>query len=221
MNDAVHAALTIPILQPWMVPATFAIGALLVVALWAWRGRYQRRFPLFVLAAAAIAVASWYIVNNVWAPFADGVYARAFVWVFILALLSMQVVAGPWGFRSRGRDGAAPPRFRPLSWATAGIASLLVAVLASALCINALYGFSPTLAALLGRSVTIMPWHESAAVQPHTTVPAHDWTPAGRIPPQGQVTTVSVPASDRDFHPRDALIYLPPASLGPMRPQLP
>ena len=92
--------------------------------------------------------------------------------------------------------------------------------MAAALAVNASYATYRTVAILLGTNVQTVPWAQ-ADVAPREQTVAVDAYMGEDAPASGQLTTVPIPSSDPGFHPRDAVVYVPPAYRATVRPLLP
>ncbi len=108
--------------------------------------------------------------------------------------------------------------------AAAGIL-IITSLLAGALGVNASFGLTHNLGAVLGVQTL-----DAAPLPPLTTAPAVDpadlsqtWRPPADMPTEGRVSALSgedaIPATG--YSPRDAAVYLPPAALVPNPPRLP
>ncbi|MDO4238849.1 esterase family protein [Micrococcus sp.] len=199
-----------PLLAPGVAPAALAAALAVVAGLWAWR---TRRLPVGVQAAivlvpAALAVLGWWVVDRVWQPVADGVSPLVFAWVALALVVLGQVLAGPW-------------RPAPARWGAAGVVGTLVTALCLALGVNAHYATYESLGVLTGSNVTWTAWDRARPAPARTVVPAAAWRAPADLPEHGTVSPVALPAADPGFHPRDAVVYLPPAYRADPRPALP
>lgn len=163
-----------------------------------------------------------------------GVAAGVSLYVVALVLEPLGVFEGPlpWGAALWGAGGVAaatvgavgvcrPPWGRRLI----GAATVVAALLAGALGVNASYGVTHTLAAILGVQAldpaTLPPLDDVADSDPALLY--QRWEPPAGMPSRGTVSALTgdtrIPTGS--FAARDASLYLPPAALVPDPPALP
>lgn len=172
---------------------------------WLWRVV----IALAVGVGAGVAAVTWMNAAHVFSaplPFAVGFWAPAGLAAILLGVVSF------WERRA----------WRKI------VAALLVvlALLSTALGVNAAFGINTTVGSLLGVSaedqVDGLP--KPAPTDAPTGPLYKTWTPPANLPAKGQVRRLSgayaIPSTG-GFTPRDAAIYLPPAALVPDAPRLP
>lgn len=218
MNELFAA---VPLLAPWVLPVAYALAAVVVGLLWLTRTRrltWPRQVAL-VIAAGAVGVLAWLAVDVWWHPVADGIGRYVWAWVAVIALVVLQVVTGRGPRRARFSLG------RRAGAVGAGLAATLGVLVAALLAVNAHFGAYPTLSAALGLGIETTTLDAVATADPANGRPAgplvDSWTPPLGMPAAGQIVTADIPASDPNFTPRPAYVYLPPAYLTESRPVLP
>ncbi len=205
-----HWLLTVELIDsPLLVAASAAALAAAAAVLWPGARRWWRSPAAAAIgaaagcAAAAIAAASGALPGTPPAP----IMGWAGVGAAGLALGGAGVVSSPWWRR------------------TAGAILVVASLLAAALGINASFGLTHNLGAVLGVQTL-----DAAPLPPATHAPALDpsvlartWQPPADMPSEGRVSALSgadaIPADG--YAPRDAALYLPPAALVPDPPRLP
>lgn len=205
-----HWLLTIELIDsPLLVAVSVAALMAAVALLWPGARRWWRSPAAAGIGAAlgsmtaAIAGASGAFPGTSPAPIA----AWAGVGAAGLALGVMGLASPPWWRR------------------TAGAIILIASVLAAALGVNASFGLTHNLGAVLGvqtlDAAPLPPITNAPALDP--TVLAQTWRPPADMPAEGRVSALSgadaIPADG--YAPRDAALYLPPAALGADPPRLP
>jgi enterochelin esterase-like enzyme len=181
----------------------------------AWRPHPTGRRRWFASVAAALAAAAGLVLLVHWIliyltsvfpgelPFV--VLAWVFAGVAALLLVLLRVRSGSW--RRRALD----------------VGAFLAVVLLSAVQVNAYFGLNRTVADLTGTALTRIPSLEAELMlQPGSPAqPLAGWTPAGPLPGDGVLRTVSIPGTASGLQTRTSYVYLPPAYFAPNRPSLP
>ncbi|MEV6524901.1 alpha/beta hydrolase-fold protein [Longispora sp. NPDC051575] len=176
------------------------------------RGRtwWTRVVPISALAALGLAFGVKYAVDNWFKPFPDKLPDSLVGWAGATLLAA-------------GLAGAAFPRLR--WWGRAGVVLAVLPVLAmSALQINKVYAFYPSLRAVLGLNVQTTEFHpgdRALVTAPAGKTLSDVWKPPSGMPTQGAVSEVEIPGTTSGWKPRIARVYLPPAYLTTPRAQLP
>ncbi len=142
--------------------------------------------------------------------------------VFDVFGVSLSPDSRAWFSAAIGAIGVAIAR---LVWSKghrlAPIASIVLFALVAALGINADLGMYPDLRTAFSISayhdIRLPPFDTSAA----TVTPLSSWKPQAALPRGGRIGLVTIPATTSGFHPRSALVYLPPAALVVGAPRLP
>ncbi|MBG6140559.1 alpha/beta hydrolase [Longispora fulva] len=188
------------------------LGLCCLALLLARRGRtwWTWVVPIAAVAAGGLAYGVKYASDNWVKPFPDALPDSLIAW-------------GGATLLAAGLAGAAFPRLR---WR--GRVAVLLAVLPvlamSALQINKVYAFYPTLRAALGMAVKtteFRPGDRTLITAPAGKALSDVWRPPAGMPTQGTVSEVEIPGTVSGWKPRTARVYLPPAYQSTPRAQLP
>lgn len=217
--------------QPWMGAACLVVVAALAASLWIARTRHltRRRQLVVPLAGLALGLAGWWAVDVAWRPVADGLGPVVWTWTGLTGAVVVQSLLG--GAARADHDRAHDWR-RRLVHAVGSGASIVAAVVAGLLAVNAFFAAFPTLAAVFDMGVATTPLAALPTAAAHPSPPRRGegalsatWSAPADMPSRGEVVTATIPAGDqsgtRGFRPREAMIYLPPAYLTEQRPALP
>lgn len=190
------------------------LGVLGLVALLLRRDRpwWRVRLPI-TLGVALVITAAADLVVEVWRPFPESLPVRVLVWggvgVWAVVLVVARARRGRW-------------------WGMVGLTAAMVLVVAlSAMKINAVYGYRPNLGAVFGvPQISEVDFAALAAARPTVAATPHQplslsWRPPADQPQRGEVTRVAIDGTRSGFRARQAMVYVPPAYLGSVRPELP
>ncbi|MGI5127154.1 alpha/beta hydrolase [Pseudonocardia sp. CA-107938] len=194
--------------------ALTVLGALGLVALLLRRDPrwWVRLLPITLgVALALTAVAD--VALELWRPFPESLPARILLWaglgIWAVVLVAVRVGPARW-------------------WGRIGLTVAMVLVVAlSAMKINAFYGYRPNLGAVFGvPQISEVDFAALAPVRPTVSAAPHQplslsWHPPADQPKRGEVTQVAIDGTRSGFKARPAMVYLPPAYLGSVRPLLP
>lgn len=192
-----------------------------------------------LLTVCAIVAAVGMVAVIVWSPrrvirtLVIGVVAGVVMFVVAKILESMDTFQGPlpgpaiwWGAGAAAAAaiGVVGVCRRPWARRVIGAVTVVAALLAGALGVNAAYGVTHNLAAILGVQAldpASLPQQDAAAGDPATLY--QTWQPPAGMPTQGSVSalTGSTKIPTGQYAARDASLYLPPAALVPNPPALP
>lgn len=186
--------------------AIAALGVLAVIIL------PRRRLLLSATSAGAAGIAMFVVtkilesMDTFQGPLPEGAVWWASGAVAAIALGVVGVFRAPWLRR------------------VAGVVTVLAALLAGGLGVNASYGVTHNLAAILGVQAldpATLPAQDAAAGDPATLY--QTWTPPADMPAKGSVSALTgateIPTGQ--YAARDASLYLPPAALVANPPALP
>lgn len=178
------------------------------------RGWVTRVLPAVLVGSVASTVVIAWVVNDLWVPFPDPLPVSVLAWIGVILV---------------GVALAVAHFFSASGWHKVIAVVASVAVLAAgANEINAVYGYYPTVAALLR-----LPLPQERPLPPIQRAIPHlgggkqsgpvlrGWHPALGMPASGTVSQIPIPGVRSGFPARPAWIYLPPAYLAPNRPELP
>jgi S-formylglutathione hydrolase FrmB len=161
-----------------------------------WRRQLGRAVPVAVLVAGAVALVAT-VFSLTPSDFPWAAYLWGFAWVLALA-----VTAGGWGTARRRRRVAM----------VAAVVLTLLVVLDS---VDQRSDSFPT----IGRLVTLDP--ENVVETPQLAQIRAQVAATGKLPDQGVVIKVTIPATASHFSTRPAYVYLPPAWFAKVTPSLP
>lgn len=176
--------------------------------------RRARRWPLYVLAAAAAAVGAIALLH----------WLLIYVFSTFPAELPFEVLA--WSVLPVAALILCAVRFRESSWRgrAAAVGSVLGVLLLGAVQVNGYFGLNHTLGDVMGTAVARIPPLEDGfkrkALQ-SSAAPLSAWTPPDTMPATGVLRTAAIPGTKSGFAARDAYVYLPPAYQTAHRPSLP
>ncbi|WP_255768280.1 alpha/beta hydrolase [Pseudarthrobacter sulfonivorans] len=180
-----------------------------------WRPYALGRRRWFISVAAALAAAVGLVLLVHWiliyltSVFPDELPSLVLAWVFAavggLLLVLLRLPWESWGRRALD------------------VVALLAVVLLAAVQVNAYFGLNRTVADLTGTALTrIQPLEPALQRQPgQSGQPLAGWTPAGDLPADGVLRTVSIPGTVSGLQARTSYVYLPPAYFAANRPSLP
>ncbi|MDQ1137540.1 hypothetical protein QE410_002339 [Microbacterium sp. SORGH_AS 1204] len=192
-----------------------------------------------LLTVAAVVAALGVIAVIVWSPrrilrtLIAGAVAGVVMLVIAKVLEAMDLFQGPlpgsaigWasGAVAAAAIGVVGICRRPWARRVIGVVTMIAALLAGALGVNAGYGVTHNLAAILGVQAldpASLPPSESSSGDPATLY--QRWEPPAGMPAQGSVSalTGSTKIPTGQYAARDASLYLPPAAQVPDPPALP
>lgn len=192
-----------------------------------------------VLIVSAIVAALGVVAVVVWAPrrlirtLAIGAAAGVVMFVVAKVLEAMDTFQGPlpgpaiwWGAGAvaAAAIGVVGVCRRPRARRVIGAITVIASLLAGALGVNAAYGVTHNLAAILGVQAldpASLPQQDATAGDPSTLY--QTWQPPAGMPAQGSVSalTGSTKIPTGQYAARDASLYLPPAAQVPNPPALP
>lgn len=193
--------------------------------------------PLLAVCAVVAGVALLAVV--VWAPrrivrtLLVGVAAGLVMFVAAKILEAMDMFQGPlpanaiwWGTGAAAvaAVGVVGICRRPWARRVFGVVTVIAGVLAGALGVNASYGVTHNLAAILGVQAldpAVLPQQDASTGDPATLY--ERWQPPADMPAKGSVTalTGSTKIPTGQYAARDASLYLPPAAQVANPPSLP
>ena len=205
----------VPLLHGWVpvlvsIAGLLALGGLLIDVRRPW---WWRRLPIAIGVAAVATVGLTLFSNKIWQPFPDALPLEV-VLLLGATVLAVSAAAFRWTL--------VRPRWRALLPAAAVV--VLVSCLSA---VNLAFGQYPTLRSLVGgpldAEVAFGPANQpSELVEPPPGHPvAEVWQRPADLPDHGAVATVTIPGTTSGFHPRSAVVYLPPAYLTRPRARLP
>lgn len=187
----------------WSVAVVFAVVVLVVPP------RRIRRLLITAVVSAVVGYAGAHLLEA-WDVFQGPLPVHAAVWISAgVAAVAM---------------GAAGVFVRPW-WRRVVAASLIVVgAIGMGLSVNAAYGLTGNLAAILGiQALDSAPLPGTSAASGDAATLYQTWSPPAGMPSKGRVSALSgdqkIPATG--FQARDAALYLPPAALVPDPPRLP
>lgn len=204
-------------------PVSIALAVVVaLVVLWkVGKSLSVRAHALIILSVVLVTVLLAFFMNNVVRLVAEGIALPTWLWVgYTLLMLVYSVVLVSIGWREHGTR-------RRVRGLLAGLVALLCAFLSTGLGLNAYYGGYPTLASVLGITVSASSLEQAQAGAQALPFDAGGqslavaWKAPSDMPAEGTVVRTSIPAQDSTFTPRDAYIYLPPAYMTSQRPLLP
>jgi enterochelin esterase-like enzyme len=192
-----------------------------------------------LLTICAVVAVLGVIAVIVWRPrrvvrtLIIGVVAGVVMFVAAKILEAMNTFQGPlpgsaiwWGAGAvtAAAIGVVGVCRRPWARRVVGAVTIIASLLAGALGVNAAYGVTHNLAAILGVQAldpASLPQQEAAAGDPATLY--QRWQPPAGMPTQGTVSalTGSTKIPTGQYAARDASLYLPPAAQVPNPPALP
>jgi len=169
--------------------------------------------PLIVMAAGGVIALLTWLINNVWRPFPDLLPFTIVFWSWV-ALAGMVLAF------------ARQPLLRTWPQRVAAISAGVLVLAAAANQVNSYFQAYPSL------RVVLAPWLDPKPVLTRTVnvravsaKPRHAlagvWHPPPGMPKTGAVYQVIIPGVRSGFAARPGYIYLPPAYLATLRPQLP
>ncbi|GAA1836799.1 alpha/beta hydrolase-fold protein [Pseudonocardia ailaonensis] len=203
-----------PLILGWLPTTLTVLGGVALLFLLVRPGTrwWTRRVPA-ALAVALVVLGLAEVGLLVWQPFPDALPWRIWVW-------------GGVGLVGLGLGIANLARSR---WwrRVLVVPAVLLVVAASAVKINAVYAYRPTLAAAIGIPpanaidfATVPRALPEAPRGPDGTV-GSGWTAPGGMPHGGRIATVDIPGRISGFAARPGSVYLPPAYFADPRPLLP
>ena len=201
--------LSIELIDSPLLLVVAGVAGLGVLAVLLWPKR-RWRLPLLIAGAAGVLMYVAASVLEALGLFQGPLPAGAALWASgALAAAAIGIIGvcrRPWGRR------------------VVGAVTVIAAVLAGALGVNAAYGVTHTPAAVLGVQAldeAALPARGSGDGDPSTLF--QRWNPPAGMPTQGTVSalTGSTKIPTGQFGARDASLYLPPAALVPDAPELP
>lgn len=204
-----HWLLTLELINSPVRWVIWSIALVLALLVFIARPRRIRRLLIALVAGALIGYAGAHLLEA-WDVFQGPLPAHAAVWIAVgtgaMAVGIVGVLLRPW-------------------WRRILAALLIVAgALGMGASVNAAYGLTGNLAAILGiQALDSAPLPGVAAGEGDPATLYQTWTPPAGMPSKGRVSALSgdqkIPATG--FAARDAALYLPPAALVPNPPRLP
>lgn len=193
------------------VPPVVTVLGILAL-LWLIFSRSRRHvlisIPVCIVAAIAITLVLYWLIEKVWHPFPDPIARPVYVWIglgILGVLLGVSRV-----FAATRIDG------RVLT-----VVSVLLVVVSSAAHVNLQFQSYPTLGTALGLSDAEKVSLADLDDGKDGAVPVSQWKDPADMPSAGKVSTVTIAGTVSGFSARDAEIYLPPAYFTNPRPELP
>ncbi|MET4782295.1 hypothetical protein [Glaciihabitans sp. UYNi722] len=193
-------------------PILFGIEALGVLALLALliSRRSRRWLPIAAAVAVGGAVVGYslcWLLSDVINVFGVSLSLGSRAWFSAaVAAIAVAIARLVW---SRGRKLAAI------------LAAILLFALVGGVGINVDLGQFPNLRTALGIGSYGDIQLPAVDSSPATTTLLAGWAPPANLPTAGRIGLVTIPATTSGFHPRSALVYLPPAALVRHPPRLP
>ncbi|MCC4909601.1 alpha/beta hydrolase-fold protein [Microbacterium sp. cx-59] len=190
----------------WVFAALTVVVALVIVAA---RPRRVRRLLITFAAATVAAYAAAHVLAG-WGIFDGALPVHAALWAAagtgFIVIGFFALFLRPWWRRALG------------------ILLVILAATTAGLGVNASYGLTHNLAAILGvQALDSAPLPNAGAASTDPSTLYETWTPPAGMPAQGRVSALSgdqrIPSTG--FSARDAAVYLPPAALVADPPQLP
>ena len=199
---------------PWAATVLAVAGAvwLLLAPTTNSRRHRLRVVPACAVAAGALTVAGWLVVEKWWRPFPDPVALGVYAWIgcglFAILLAAARIATD-----------------RHLLRGFVSVVAAFAVVVGAAVQVNLVFDAYPTVRDVLGLpAANALAFAEvpGPVANPISGTPLDaDWHPPADLPDHGSVVTVPIPGTASGFAARDAQIYLPPAYFADPRPLLP